>query len=123
MSGCMTDVDDYVIGTQGRARVLRNEIAPTGGSAWRFERTEEMPDMYDAEHQALFAAIRNGQPINNGKYMCYSTLMAIMGREACYTGGLIEWDAFLASGQRLGPETLDWQNPPQPRVAMPGGAA
>ena len=25
--------------------------------------------MYDLEHQALFAAIRSGQPINNGLYM------------------------------------------------------
>ena len=42
--------------------------------------------MYQAEHDELFASIRSGKPINNGEYMANSTLLAIMGRMAAYTG-------------------------------------
>ena len=62
--------------------------------------------MYDYEHKELFAAIRAGKPINNGRYMSLSTMMAILGREACYTGQTIEWDAALNSDMRLGPDDV-----------------
>ena len=57
--------------------------------------------MYDVEHKELFAGIRAGKIINNGDYMSYSTLLAIMGREACYTGQKITWDEALKSQRRI----------------------
>jgi predicted dehydrogenase len=120
MAGCSNDTEDYVVGTSGRAQVLRHVIQPSGGPDWNFTRTKEMPDMYDAEHQELFKAIRAGKAINNGTYMCQSTLAAIMGREACYTGQKITWDGLLASNLKLGPEKLDWDDVPECLVAMPG---
>ncbi len=33
--------------------------------------------MYQIEHDELFASIRAGKPINNGDYMCKSTMLAI----------------------------------------------
>ena len=42
--------------------------------------------MYQTEHDVLFASIRNRHPINNGEYMAKSTLLAILGRMAAYTG-------------------------------------
>ena len=45
--------------------------------------------MYDQEHRELFAGIRSGNIINNGTYMSYSTLLAIMGREAAIFTGVI----------------------------------
>lgn len=122
IGGCMNDTEDYVIGTTGRAQVLRNVIEPTKGTAWTFTRTKEMPDMYDSEHQELFRAIRQGTPINNGDYMCKTTLVAVMGREACYTGQKLTWDDFLKSNLKLGPDQLDWNSVPECKVAMPGTA-
>ncbi len=49
-----------------------------------------------------------GEPINNGKYMSYSTMLAIMGREACYTGEEITWEQAMTSQQRLGPTEYKW---------------
>ena len=49
--------------------------------------------MYDLEHEALFNAIRKGEVINDGDRMMSSTLIAIMGREAAYTGQKIQWAA------------------------------
>ena len=53
--------------------------------------------MYQTEHDELFASIRNGKPINNGEYMARSTLLAIMGRMAAYTGQEITWEMAMNS--------------------------
>jgi hypothetical protein len=56
-------------------------------------RSEDAPgDMYQNEHNELIASIRAGKPINNGDYMTKSTLMAIIGRMATYTGQMIAWE-------------------------------
>ena len=67
-----------------------------------------------------FASIRNGRPINNGEYMSKSTLMAIMGRMACYTGQSITWEQALNSQESLTPPRYEWGNLPTPPVARPG---
>jgi len=61
--------------------------------------------MYDREHQALFAAIRSGKTINNGRYMAQSTMLGIMGRMVDYTGRALTWEQAINSKQRLAPAT------------------
>ena len=68
--------------------------------------------MYQTEHDELFASIRNGQPINNGEYMARSTLLAIMGRMAAYTGQEITWEMALNSKENLVPDRYDWNGAP-----------
>lgn len=119
MAGCYSDVDDYVLGTKGHATILKNEIVNSEGT-WKYR--GPAPSMYDVEHQRLFESIRNGTPINNGTYMSYSTLMAIMGREACYTGANLSWEEAMASEVVLGPTSYAWGDVPTPPVAMPGQA-
>lgn len=116
MAGCMTETEDYIYGTKGTAKVLANQIM--GPNAWKFQ--GDKPSMYDEEHRELFAAIRDGRTINNGKYMCYSTLMAIMGREACYSGAKVEWDKLLNSPLDLSPPSYDFGPAPAVKVPMPG---
>ena len=72
------------------------------------------------EHEDLFASIRKGEPINNGHYMCNSTLLALMGRQAAYTGAAITWDDLVASKERLGPTEYAWGDVPDVHVAIPG---
>ena len=121
MADCMTDVDDYVIGTKATAKVLRKQISDASGVIWRFGK-KKTPSMYDVEHQHLFRSIRDGNPINDGKYMSQSTLLAIMGREACYTGQKIKWNDLMQSNQRLGPKKLEFGDFQPEKVAMPGGS-
>lgn len=120
MPGCMNDVDDYVLGTKGKAQILRGTIE-TGEDSWRF-RGRNTESMYDLEHVALFKSIRNGEPINNGEYMSYATLMAIMGREACYTGKEVTRDDILNSDVVLGPTDYSWGDvdPIHSEIKMPG---
>jgi hypothetical protein len=116
MSNCFNDVDDYVLGTKGRAAILRHTLK--GDAEWRYKGPK--PSMYDVEHKELFAGIRSGNIINNGDYMSYSTLMAIMGREACYTGQTISGEQMLKSETVLGPDKYEWGDIKSPEVAMPG---
>ena len=77
--------------------------------------------MYQSEHDALFASIRKGEPIDNGDYMWKSTLMAIMGRMAAYTGQEITWEEAFNSKEQLVPEKLDWKMKLGiPPMAIPG---
>jgi hypothetical protein len=77
--------------------------------------------MYQTEHDELFASIRSGKPINDGVRMAHTTLMAVMGRMAAYTGQEITWDQALNSQQQLLPERLDWNTRIEPLpLAVPG---
>lgn len=118
MRGCKNNVEDYVLGSKGKALVLAHSVQPESGEAWKYDGPK--PSMYDVEHQELFAGIRSGNHINNGVYMSYSTLLAIMGRMACYTGQEITWDQALNSQEDLTPESYEWADVKIPEVAMPG---
>jgi hypothetical protein len=72
------------------------------------------------EHADLVASIRAGTPLNEGRQVAASTLTAIMGREAAYTGQVIVWDELLASTQDLTPPVTEFGALAVPPVAMPG---
>src|SRR6516162_10015837 len=63
-ANCANEVKDYVFGTQGRCDVMEHVI--TGSHPWRMSRAQRRQnrDMYQNEHNELFASIRNGRPIN-----------------------------------------------------------
>jgi myo-inositol 2-dehydrogenase / D-chiro-inositol 1-dehydrogenase len=114
-----TNVSDHVFGTKGTAHIQEHTIDSRKGKAWAYKKTGR-DDMYQNEHNALFAAIRKGDTINNGEYMCHSTLMAIMGRMAAYTGKTVTWDEALNSKEDHTPPAYDWVDVPMAPVARPG---
>ncbi len=107
-AGCANDISDHVLGAKGRANLLKYRI--DGETNWQYKGPK--PNGFVAEHEALFRAIREGQPINNGLYMAYSTLWAILGRMATYTGQTITWDQALNSQEDLSPERYAWDAQP-----------
>lgn len=117
---CYNEVGDYIMGTKGICTIGREPMPRiTGAVNWTF--AGERNDMYQAELDALFAAIRRGQPINDGKWMTTSTMLAMMGRMAAYTGQQITWEQAMNSQESLVPERLDWNGslPTRP-VPQPG---
>ncbi len=68
------------------------------------------PSPYQIEHDRLFASIRAGEQINDAERGARSTLTAIMGRMATYTGKRVSWDKALNSTQILVPDSdrLEW---------------
>jgi hypothetical protein len=78
------------------------------------------PNPYVQEHVDLLASIRAGTPLNEGRQVAESTLTAIMGREAAYTGQTIVWDDLMSCDQNLTPPAMSFGAMPVPPVAMPG---
>lgn len=121
IAGCSSDYAVSIAGTKGRCLVdcSRNIHRITGENSWTYE--GEKNDMYQTEHDELFAAIRAGKALNHGSWMAQSTMLAIAGRMAAYTGQTITWDEAMNSQENLVPSDLRWDAPIEvPPVAMPG---
>jgi predicted dehydrogenase len=121
--GCYGENSDYILGTKGNAYIGgkrgRVPVQITGAKDWSYN--GPTPDMYQVEHDEFFASIRAGKPINDGDRMCTSTMMAIMGRMAAYTGLEITWEQALNSQEKLVPDDLKWDQPlPVEPMAVPG---
>lgn len=119
--GCFSDNTDWFAGTKGTCFV--NSWGPTeiikGENPWHWE-GDPGPDKYRHEHEVLFRAIRNREPVNDGVWMANSTMMAILGRMAAYTGQRITWEQAMQSKEDLSPAKYEWGPLPTPPVAMPG---
>jgi myo-inositol 2-dehydrogenase/D-chiro-inositol 1-dehydrogenase len=106
--GGYNENSDYMLGTEGTCTIGRGPRPRIEGkTTWTF--AGQPYDMYQKEHDLLFAAIRRNQPMNDGKRLATSTLLAIMGRMAAYTGQQITWEQAMNSQERLMPEKLDWK--------------
>lgn len=118
--GCKSDISISLLGTKGTAVLTerRNGVRIAAEHEWVFR--DEARNLYQVEHDELFASIRAGQPINNGEYMAKSSLLAIMGRMATYTGQEITWDMAWQSKEDLRPPRYEWGDIPPPPVAVPG---
>jgi predicted dehydrogenase len=113
--GTDTRVSEFVRGTKGSSDACRRI---EGESSWQF--SAEAANPYVQEHADLLKSIREGKPINEGRTAAESTLTAIMGRMAAYSGKLVSWEAAMASKLSLTPEKLEFGPMPVAPVAMPG---
>ncbi len=112
-----------IIGANGTATINVGRQYEIKGpeQSWKFE--GESNNMYQTEHDELFAAIRSGKPHNDGEFMANSTMLGIWARMAAYTGQTISWDQALNSKESLGPKNEDyawdyeWS---MPSIAVPG---
>jgi len=121
--GCSRDYGIEVRGAKGRCKVdvwNKHQILHDG-KEWNYK--GDTNDMYQAEHDELFASIRKGEPYNDGERMANSTMLAIIGRMVAYTGETLTWEEALNSEQILGPGVDDYSwdmGFPEIPVAQPG---
>jgi predicted dehydrogenase len=113
---CHPDTNDYILGTKGRCNLLSFRIE--GETNWHYDKPRE--NMYDLEHKALFAAIRSGQPLNNGNYMCLSSALGIAAQIACYTGAILLWDDVLKSRRSFALPRYAWDVDPPVKPGLDG---
>jgi myo-inositol 2-dehydrogenase / D-chiro-inositol 1-dehydrogenase len=116
--GCYGENGDYVMGTKGQLYIGRGNPKITGQTNWQYE--GQKGDMYQAEHDALFASIRQGKPLNDGEWMAHSTLLAILGRMAAYTGQQLTWEQALNSQEKIFPDPVDWNGSLPVVMPLPG---
>ncbi len=111
-----THVKDYILGAKGNADVFGTKIS--GENAWRYR--GETNNMYQTEHDEMYTSIRSGKLINNAEQAGISTLLAIMGRTAAYTGQEVTPQSVLESQESLVPTTFEWGDAPRRPVPVPG---
>ena len=107
---------EHAHGTKGVANISSGgrKIVIEGPEKWRFRGTA--PNPYQVEHDVLFDAICNDKPHNEVDHAAKSTLTAIMGRMATYSGKVVTWDQALNSEVDLSPNRYAWDGIP---VALP----
>ncbi|MCB9916478.1 MAG: Gfo/Idh/MocA family oxidoreductase [Planctomycetes bacterium] len=108
--GTWQSVSEHAHGSQGTADIGAGRIQGPGGWSWRFE--GETGDPYQNEHDALFAAIRADAEYNEAEYGAHSTLTAILGRMATYSGQVVSWEQALNSELALVPAAYAWDAAP-----------
>jgi predicted dehydrogenase len=120
ITGCFNETALRVIGTKGIGEIAGRGSSITGANAWK-SKPGLKADMYDLEHEDLFLSIRDNKALNDGDRMMKSTMLAIMGRMAGYTGQQVSWDEALNSKENLMPEVTSWDSPVNvPPLARPG---
>jgi len=119
ISGCTDRVSELFVGTKGRAYLDGGTAYIEGEKAYKYE--GEDPNPYVQEHKDLINAIKSGKPINEGKQVAESTMVAIMGRISTYTGRQLNWDwAMNSSKLDLTPPRYEFGDLPVEPVAVPG---
>lgn len=117
---CYGENHDYINGTMGTALIVRGNCVIRGDENWRAG-PDLNNDMYQTEHNELFESIRKGDAKNDGEWMAHSTMLAILGRMAAYTGQKVTWEDALNSKEDLAPDNLKWNDKFDPGgVPMPG---
>jgi predicted dehydrogenase len=118
IDGCANNISEQLVGQLGTWTSQGYRIR--GERNWSLPRGQDN-EPYLHEHEVLIDSIRRGRPINALRAVAESTLTAIMGRMAAYTGQEVSWEQALNSSERLVPEnlTLDMNLPVAP-VAVPG---
>ena len=111
-------VAEAVVGTEGRADP---SAWIEGKDPWKFQGEPGSP--YVQEHTDWLASIRAGAPLNETRAVAESTLTAILGREAAYTGKKLAWEEVLNSPLDLTPPGLAFGPLAVPPVARPGKAS
>jgi predicted dehydrogenase len=100
-------VAESVVGTKGRADSSGALYDLKGNIIWK-HRDQGDPNPYQQEHDELFAAIEAGEFLNDLENGAKSTMTAIMGRMATYSGQMLTWDEVINSDNKLVPDTFGW---------------
>jgi predicted dehydrogenase len=106
--GCWNIIAHHGWGTKGHAQFGEGLIE--GATPWRMR--EKPPNAYQVEHDVLFEAIRNDRPHNEAVYGAKSTMTAILGRMATYSGKEVTWDEAFNSTLDLSPSDYTWDATP-----------
>ncbi len=115
IDGCSNGKVEQINCTEGYADAAGKLYNWNGEVIWQYPYPAEgetssewnVTNPFVQEHINLVTAIRTGETINDGEDQANSTLVAIMGRMAAYTGQDITREEILNSDLYLGPTTYD----------------
>ena len=123
MKNTFTSVSEAAHGTTGTSNCA-GKIE--GENEWQFR--GENVSGHQQEQTDLIAAMRAGNRYNEGYYGANSSMTAVLGRLANYSGKVVEWDKAVNNGVSEFPEVMDWSAEPKVKkdengdypIPMPG---
>lgn len=115
IDGTAARVSEHIVGTKGTTNA---NTSIKGATNWRFD--GDRPNPYVVEHTHLYEAIRSGNRINETRQVAESTMTAILGRMAAYTGQEVTWEQAMNSKEKLMPDQLAFGELAVQAVAIPG---
>lgn len=109
----MSRVDEIITGTKGRIHFGAAKIEDLDGKVlYEFDKSKEN-NPYQTEHDVLFDAISKGEyKFDDTDHGAYTTLTAIVGRLATYSGQIVNQQTALQSGLSIQPEEYAWDATP-----------
>ena len=118
-TGASHNVSERLVGTKGQVYLDGSSGRIIGENPYEYDGPNVDP--YVQEHVVLIKSIRNGDGFNEAGQVARSTLSAIAGRMAAYTGRSMKWDwAMQRSALDLRPESYEFGDLPVDPVAVPG---
>jgi myo-inositol 2-dehydrogenase/D-chiro-inositol 1-dehydrogenase len=113
---CANTLGEQIMGTHGYTNCKNTVYNLDGTEKWKYEypknkdgKSTEVVAVspYIQEHISLVTSIRTNKPVVEAERTAISTLTAIMGRTAAYTGQLVTWEEMLNSTEKLGPKKYE----------------
>jgi predicted dehydrogenase len=121
ISNTYSAFSQHALGTLGQADLFgygnKAVIATKGRPPVQFA---NIGNPYQLEHDRFFHAIACGEPYNEADYGATSTMTAILGRMASYSGQVVTWDQALHSTLSVMPTRLAWDAAPPTKPAADG---
>ncbi|MBN1394235.1 MAG: Gfo/Idh/MocA family oxidoreductase [Pirellulales bacterium] len=114
MPGCWNSFSQHAHGTKGRADIQAQKQATLYVDGEKPVTWQRGADGHQVEMNELTAAILNGRPYNEADWAAESTMTAILGRMATYSGKIVAWDEAINSHLDLSPKgkELTWELEP-----------
>ena len=115
--GAANRVDESFQGTKGKAYLSAGNhglLTDWKGNVIYDHDRKNQPNPYQQEHDELWAALVKGEyKFADAENAAKSTLTAIMGRYATYSGKVMTWEESLNGQVDLFPDTLAWDAQPK----------
>jgi len=105
MPNCWDKVSEIVVGTKGHGEA--HWLQPTEGQRWEYPRRNQDRNGYQQEHIDQADAMRTGKRLHDGWHSATSSMTAVMGYMATYSGKEIRWDDAVARGKTLFPYDVE----------------
>ncbi len=110
MKNCFNSVSEHVHGTDGYADCSGKIGKCEDEITWKF--SGKRVSGHQQEQTDLAADLRAGRRgANEGYYGANSSMTAVLGREANYSGKVVRWDDLVKKGKDLAPDKIDWDDP------------
>jgi len=110
--GCASAVNERAHGSKGTAETDDNRGGLIVGPNDRWRSDAPRVNNHHQEHHDMFAALRRGETYNEADYGAISTMTAIFGRMATYSGKVVKWEEAINSEVDLSPAAYDFAAEP-----------